>query len=477
LVTDPRAYLDSGPGFAAQVIDSDAKRDLAVLTLDAALPGDIQSLPLASQGPRPGDSVHQIGNPAASDGMWVYTSGTVRQVYRVQETFNDGLQRDYLRVETQSPTNPGDSGGPVVNDAGELVAVHHGAHTAGRLMTYGVDLSELKAFLEELRPWLAPKTAEQYNDRGAHYYERGRYERALADFTKACTLDPRLADAIGNRGWTLVELGDPKTALADFDRALQLNDHDPNYYQGRAQAHVAQEDYDRAVEDLTQAIRLAPDDAALYNDRADVYYAQDEYRRAIKDYDRAIKLAADEPDYYNSRGVCYAALEDYEQAIRDYTQAIERDDSAVYYHNRGLAQHEARKYREAAHDFLEVVRLDPDYAKQHAESFDRRELRIVNGTGQSLKVWIKYHTKTDDGQWDWFPGDSDGSRWAVYQFEPGEEAFLDHQGFRINADRIRLWAANQDETQVWSQFQKQDYVLAAEPYQAFAMDVFLLTIE
>ena len=57
-----------------------------------------------------------MGNPGASDAYWVYTSGAISQVY--QKTIRYNTQTVQARVlETQSPINPGDSGGPVVNDA------------------------------------------------------------------------------------------------------------------------------------------------------------------------------------------------------------------------------------------------------------------------------------------------------------------------------------------------------------------------
>lgn len=69
--------------------------------------------------------MHLIGNPGASSGMWIYTSGTVQQVYRARVKPSRGVTWNSLRVESQLPSNYGDSGGPVVDDWGRLIAVHH----------------------------------------------------------------------------------------------------------------------------------------------------------------------------------------------------------------------------------------------------------------------------------------------------------------------------------------------------------------
>ena len=53
-----------------------------------------------------------------------------------------------MSLETQSPINQGDSGGPVVNVAGELVGISQSLSAKARLVTTCVDISEVKYFLE-----------------------------------------------------------------------------------------------------------------------------------------------------------------------------------------------------------------------------------------------------------------------------------------------------------------------------------------
>ena len=67
---------------------------------------------LASGSPNPGERVHSIGNPVASTAMWIYTSGTVRQVLSAKTSLGKKQKLDAKVIETQSPIKPGDSGGP-----------------------------------------------------------------------------------------------------------------------------------------------------------------------------------------------------------------------------------------------------------------------------------------------------------------------------------------------------------------------------
>ena len=166
LITERTHYLDmfkNGTSIQGKVHHRDSNRDLALIELESVPPGAV-GLRLARDSAGPGQRVHSIGNPGSSDGLWCYTSGTVRQVYHKKWRSRDG-QRVYSFeaevVETQSPTNPGDSGGPLTNDRGELVAITQGTAVGAQLISLFIDLSEVKSFLSSKRllPRLAPAVA------------------------------------------------------------------------------------------------------------------------------------------------------------------------------------------------------------------------------------------------------------------------------------------------------------------------------
>ena len=74
----------------------------------------------------------------------------MRSVYK--KNFSTGAgEHNFKVVETQSPINSGDSGGPVVNNDGELVAISQAISPKARLVSYNVDVTEVTAFLAG--PW------------------------------------------------------------------------------------------------------------------------------------------------------------------------------------------------------------------------------------------------------------------------------------------------------------------------------------
>lgn len=146
-------YLDNVRklGIKGRVIAVDRKRDLALIQL-AKLPKDAKAIELAEEGATPGEDVQSIGNAGTTEALWVYSSGTVRAVY--QKQFRTGAgEHNFKVVETQSPINSGDSGGPVVNSKGQLVAISQAISTKARLVSYCVDITEVRTFLAS--PWKA----------------------------------------------------------------------------------------------------------------------------------------------------------------------------------------------------------------------------------------------------------------------------------------------------------------------------------
>ncbi|MFM8274215.1 MAG: serine protease, partial [Gemmata sp.] len=151
-IADRKHYQDRAGklGIGGEVVELDKGADLALVRLDR-VPEGIAELPLAADSPDPGQSVHSIGNPGKSGALWVYTPGKVRQVYtkkwKAKLDERSTVSFEAKVIETDSPTNPGDSGGPLANDRGELVGVTQGGALDAQSISIFVDLSEVKRLL------------------------------------------------------------------------------------------------------------------------------------------------------------------------------------------------------------------------------------------------------------------------------------------------------------------------------------------
>lgn len=150
-VAEKSYYKDHAKDLAigGKVIAVEKTVDLALIQLDH-LPSGVTAVPVAAKSVEPGQTVHSIGNTGKSDALWGYVAGKVRQVYKKE--WRAKLEDRTLRfkaevVETDSATNPGDSGGPLLNDKGELVGVTQGGAIDAQLVSTFVDVTEVQRLL------------------------------------------------------------------------------------------------------------------------------------------------------------------------------------------------------------------------------------------------------------------------------------------------------------------------------------------
>lgn len=150
VITQRPEYLKR-TGVPGRVLAVSAKRDLALVQLEYLPPG-VRALPLATQGPAPGSAAYYIGNPG--NVLWSFRSGRVIQRHPNFEVNTSRGRGKTRALETSARTESGFSGGPVVNARGQLVGVHC---SVGEVTgtAFGVEVSEVRAFLHEARNLLA----------------------------------------------------------------------------------------------------------------------------------------------------------------------------------------------------------------------------------------------------------------------------------------------------------------------------------
>jgi putative serine protease PepD len=117
----------SGATRAATIVGSDPANDIAVLRVSDAsglVPASLGSADLASVG----DSVVAIGNALALEGGLTVTQGIVSALDRSVETMEGTL--DDL-IQTDAAISSGNSGGPLVNDQGDVIGINTAVATSG----------------------------------------------------------------------------------------------------------------------------------------------------------------------------------------------------------------------------------------------------------------------------------------------------------------------------------------------------------
>jgi S1-C subfamily serine protease len=119
--TDLSVTFQSGKGYSATVLGSDAYADLAVLSVNAP-DSELKPLQIASSsGLTVGQQVIAIGNPYGLVGS--LTTGVISALGRtITEDTASGFSIANI-IQTSTPINPGNSGGPMLNAAGSVIGV------------------------------------------------------------------------------------------------------------------------------------------------------------------------------------------------------------------------------------------------------------------------------------------------------------------------------------------------------------------
>ena len=85
-----------------------------------------------------------------------------------------------------------------------------------------------------------------------------------------------------------------------------------------------------------------------------------------------------------------------------------------------------------------------------------RTLRIENNSSNTIRVYVKYYTKTTEDNWQWF---SPEGSWT---FAPGESATLSDpppEDFRVRGKYVRVWAESTDGQWHWDKYKDQNLEL------------------
>lgn len=93
---------------------------------------------------------------------------------------------------------------------------------------------------------------------GASSLNRGKHEKALADFNRAIKLEPQEAGGYLGRGNTLNIMSRYREALADYDKAISLDPDLANAYANRAIAYSHLKEYEKAIADYEKCLQLDP---------------------------------------------------------------------------------------------------------------------------------------------------------------------------------------------------------------------------
>jgi tetratricopeptide (TPR) repeat protein len=347
-------------------------------------------------------SVAKIGNSdLATEGKAAYVAGFPKTSGAINSSiynFTDGritanasrpLEDGYALVYSNN-TLPGMSGGPVLNENGEVVGIHGRADTraaesssinqdiqiAKTGFNLGIPINTSLRLLASSQVDLGVKVpsapvatgpkADDFFIQGEDKYQKGDFQGAITAYDRALKINPNYAAAYLNRGQARYFSRDTKGALEDLNQALRISPNNVEALLIRSFVRKKLGDAQGATDDLNQVMRRNPISATDYSSRGTARSFSGDPRGAIEDFNQALKLAPNNPFTYLSRGNTYQQFKDYQSAMADYDQALRLNPNFLgAYNNRATIRLILGDNQGVIDDYNQALKLNSNFANPY----------------------------------------------------------------------------------------------------------------
>ncbi|PSN19601.1 hypothetical protein C7271_06470 [filamentous cyanobacterium CCP5] len=207
-------------------------------------------------------------------------------------------------------------------------------------------------------------SAEIYNNLGIVLHQQGKFDAAIAIYSKALTLNPDLAEAHFNLGMSYYQQHQINEAIHAYESAVQLR---PNYPQAHRQLGKALQKAERlaeAVKACQHALEYAPNDDSTYFLLGLIFAQQNQPEQAQAAYLQALKHNPENAQAYYNLGVLLSRYGQRDAAIKLYIQALRCFPDYLEAHiNLGNLLQEKHQFELAIQAYQQAIKCRPDYAE------------------------------------------------------------------------------------------------------------------
>jgi protein O-mannosyl-transferase len=153
------------------------------------------------------------------------------------------------------------------------------------------------------------RIAQAYGNRGVIYGNRGYWDLAISDFSRAVRIEPDFPDAYFNLGTAYKNTGQPGNAIACFSMAIQLDPGNASALNSRGTLYGSLGEWNKAISDYSRAIEAAPGYAKAWYNRGVAFGQLGNWKKAVSDFDNAIMLNPGYSAAWTQREQAYKQLE------------------------------------------------------------------------------------------------------------------------------------------------------------------------
>lgn len=176
--------------------------------------------------------------------------------------------------------------------------------------------------------------AEAAFKKGILKYSAKDYKGAIADFTKAITINPKMISALFHRAKCKQFTDDYKGAVEDYTKVIKLKASYAEAYTARGICKYLSlnlagtpADYKAIIDDFTVAIEFNGKDSVAYLHRGDTKEFTKDYAGALADYTKLSEICPTNGEAFYYKANCEFKLGKKEEACADWNRALDLKDT------------------------------------------------------------------------------------------------------------------------------------------------------
>ena len=172
-----------------------------------------------------------------------------------------------------------------------------------------------------------PENVTAFTNRGVAYTGLGEWDNAIADFTKAISIDKNNTRSYANRGLVYGKIGKPQDAIADFTMAISLDPKNPQAYHNRGVTYGGLGQTEQAIRDFSKAIELDPKYASAYVNLGLMYFLHKDFDKAIGISRQGLGIDPQNAGLLDNIGNCLLEKGDPSSAIVSFQKCLMIDEA------------------------------------------------------------------------------------------------------------------------------------------------------
>lgn len=203
--------------------------------------------------------------------------------------------------------------------------------------------------------------------------ERGDFEAALKDYTRAVEMEPSNPELLNSRGKTYFDMANSakyknqqkaliEKAIKDYTEALAkpkiTSKSKSEALSNRGAAFGMSGMYEQSIKDITESIQIDSTNKNAYANRSIAFLNSGLYDMALRDYQAYLRFDPNNFNFWYESGMVQRAMKRNEDAIKSLDRALQLNPKlGIAYHERARAKAQAGNKEAAQLDYQKAQQL------------------------------------------------------------------------------------------------------------------------